>query len=249
MTDPVESTNSMKPELTRVAVTVGVALIVAIFAAIGIQGEFLTRAVRNAPVWITVAFSAVIVGLVLPILWSGKVKKRVVGVADVLGAILVVGGSILALIVGGQSLAKRETPTLIMATTWSATEPTIANVKVTSKASSLRSNEDVMLRVAVLTPGSNRALRYQCLSSSSPWEDPTLAGTGQILSWGTSGPGTTGNADVTVDVRADSASADYICAYTALRDRSTKRTDDDRFSLSVYRLSHSAPAPVAVTGQ
>jgi hypothetical protein len=222
-------------ELARAAIAVAGTFVIGIFTALGIQGDLLTRASRNDPILIIVAFSLIIVGLVVPLVSGAHVPSWV----DAVSVIFVVAGAILALATGGLSLAKRETPTLSMTTTWNEAAPVTANVTVTASATSLRSNEDIVLRVATLTPGSDQALFDQCRTKNGPWTDPTLGGTGKVLSWGTSGPDTAGEAEITVEVRTDPALTDYVCAYTELRDRSPSKNDDDRFSWAVYRLAHS----------
>jgi hypothetical protein len=231
------------PELARAAVVLAVALVVGMFTALGIQGELLTRAARNDPIHITIAFGVVILGLVIPLIPG--VNNVVI---DAICIVLVAGGAIYALALGGISLAERETPILSMTPTWSDADTSAVSVKVTASATSLRSHEDIVLRVAALTPGSEKALRDQCRTKAGPWEDPTLAGTGKVLAWGTSGPGTGGDAVVTVTVRAHSKATDYVCAYAELRDRSPNRLDDDRFSWTVYRLTDvAAPTPQPVS--
>ena len=226
-------------ELARAEIAVAGSFVVGIFTALGIQGELLTRAARNDPALIIVAFSLMIVGLVVPLISDVSAPTWVDGLA----IFFVVAGAILTLITGGLSLAKRETPALAMTTTWSETAPVIANVTVTASATSLRSNEDIVLRVASLTPDSDQARWDQCRKKTGPWTDPSLGGTGRVLSWGTSGPDTAGEAEIAVAVRADPALTEYVCAYTELRDRSPSKNDDDRFSWAVYRLTYSSSTP------
>ena len=234
-------------DVLRAGIGLAVALVVAIYAAIGIQGDLLTRAVRNTPWVISIAFILVIVGVALPFFQlRKKASERRRRVFEVVGLSLVVLGSISAIVAGGYALAERELPDLTMTPEWPEVPAAATTVTVTATATSLRSNEDVMLRVIGITPGSPQELRDSCVNAGGPWVDPTVGGDGQIIFWGTSGPSPTGAAKVSTVVLNPSEYV-YLCAYAALRDRSTKSISDDRWVWNSIRIDDISAVPATPT--
>jgi hypothetical protein len=257
--DPPEEHAQPVPELARAAVVLVGPLIVSIFAGLGVSGDYLTRAVRNDPEMVRVAFNLIVVGLVLPIVSYGfsalvrpaKTQKAANAVLLVLRVILnvagiglVVTGTLLVSNHGVDSLVKREVPSLSAVATWpdAAAAPGAVTVEITATATSLRAEEDFLLRVVGIRPTDRYDLDSRCRSTDVALASPEDTGF-RVLSRGNSGASADGTATTTVNVQASPAEFDFVCAYVVLRDRDRNVVDDDRWAWTVLDIRQAASDP------
>ena len=233
----VAATREFFSEPTRAALALGVTLVVAVLGALGIQGDLLTRMVRNVPIFVSIAFALVLVGLAIPFFASqasDRTKRWLTGVS----AGLVVAGALVTVGVAAFSMTEREQPTLAIAPTWSTEAPGEATLEIKASASSLRTDEDLLLRVIGLK-GSGVDIMHLCRTPD--WESYLPSRSETVLAWSTSGPAVTGLASVGTSLPVSANQYDYVCAYAALRDRSTNDNADDRWTVSILDLHRATP--------
>src|SRR3954468_417740 len=101
---PTPAGNDRPHDLVRLAIPGGVALIIAIFVALGIEGDVFSRLMRNSPERVAWAFNLAIIGVALPLLLLGW-KRRFTDPAA--GVVLVLASS-LALWIGVTGFGERE---------------------------------------------------------------------------------------------------------------------------------------------
>ncbi len=220
-------------EPARAAMVLGVALVVAVLGALGIQGDLLTRMVRNLPIVVSAAFILILLGLTLPYMVRerGAVAQHRLGI---LAVILVVVGAGATVGVAAYSMSEREQPTLAIAPTWSTEVPGEATLAITASASSLRTSENVLLRVIGMKAGSGVNAMQPC--QDPDWAKFSTASPFTVLVWSNSGPTVNGVANVATSLPVSATQYDYICAFAVLRERSTVDKNDDRWAVSILDL-------------
>lgn len=204
----------------RVAALAYFGLLIAVLAGLGIQGDILTRLLRNEPGALAWAVTLTLVGGVvaaIALLWP-KAKKKVaavvLAVVLAISAVVALVGVCVAVWNGTASLSVRETPSLDLSVVHK--DASTITVTADAAATSLRANETMLLRVIALLDPTDRhpfAVGNICWSDGArssdpaPSSDPTgsgePAGSGEptrsgdgrgfvLLYWGDTGPTTAG---------------------------------------------------------
>lgn len=216
---PTKSSTSDTP--LKVAIWIYFSLLVAVLAAIGIQGDVLQRLIRNDPALFAWAVIATIIGAAVPVLIvsapGAPSLSRFIGA---LGATLVVGGICWAVWLGAQSITDREAPSLDL--TIVKVDNETVHVTAHASSTSLRTTETMLLRIT--------AIRGDGISTTDPWElcassarmMTTTDPSGWIVAWLETGPSTTGVADREWHADIDIKGVRYICAYTIPTPRNTQ---------------------------
>lgn len=238
---PGETPTTPLNDYVRAAIVLGLGLIGTVFTTLGIQGDLLTRAVRNHPGFVVEVFAVTILGLALPFFNFRRVAEHYKVWLDRVSIVLVVVGALSALLLAVFGSSDRELPSLILTSSPSETNPYKFEAKVS--AESLRVNEDVVLRVVGINPAPGQSIRDACRANANPSEDPTLSGMGRILSWHSSGPAGNGTAAIDTNVSASRSEFRYICASATLRDRSPAETKDDRIVWAIIDLNVAPALP------
>lgn len=215
----------------RVAALAYFGLLIAVLAGLGIQGDILTRLLRNQPEALAGAVALTLLGgaaAAIALLWPKK--KGLAGGALAVGAALALGGVCVAVWFGTTSLSVRETPSLDL----SVVHKNASTITVTADAAatSLRANETMLLRVIALVDPLDPdpvAVGNMC------WDDGVRSSDGVdrggrpspmtfvLLYWGDTGPTTAGvastqwKADVEMD--GDFGEIRYICAKAVISER------------------------------
>ena len=226
-------------DLARAAVVIGGPLVVSLFAAVGISGDYLTRAVRNNTDDVTFWFSVVIAGLVLPFIGfllskSGK-QEWWTQLISIGGIALVLLGSIMTIHIAANSLSEREMPGITAETTWPEDDSTDVTITVAATGASLRAQENLLLRVIGIRTTDQQELDDQCILDDRTLR-PTISESVRVLARGVVGPEPNGTAKQKVVVEADSAEFDFVCAYALLRDRDLSAAEDDRWAWMVLDI-------------
>jgi hypothetical protein len=146
--------------LATTGIALGMAAIIGVFTALGIQGDLLARMLRNEPRWTTIAFILALMGVVAGLvgaIFSGR--RRPQRWVSFLGVLLLFGGAVVAIWVGVTSLGLRDQPTLTIrpleVTPTSTIDPSPASVllRITAGGSFLTSRDRMLLRVAGFPEG------------------------------------------------------------------------------------------------
>ncbi|WP_129590419.1 hypothetical protein [Cryobacterium aureum] len=209
--DPTQGAKGEAP--LKVAVWLYFSLLIAVLAAIGIQGDILQRLIRNDPSLFAWAAITTIIGAALPVLFASNLgRQSPVKVIATFGAFLAVGGICWALWLGAQSITDREAPSL----DFSVEKVDGGAVRVIAHASStsLRTTETMLLRIT--------AIRGDGVSTTDPWDLCASRGrlmtttdpSGWVVAWLEKGPSATGVADIKWQSDIDITGVRYVCAYT-----------------------------------
>lgn len=199
----------------RVAALAYFALLIAVLAGLGIQGDLLARLIRNEPVVSAWAVVFTLVGgaaAAIVLLWPKAPAARWVLAS---GAALALVGVCWAVGAGTASLSVRETPSLDLSVV--AKDANTVTVTADAASSSMRANETLLLRVIA---SDNAFVEDTC------WSDETRPLDGVVLYWGDTGVTVAGvastqwKADVRIDGRTDDGSEiRYICAKAVISPR------------------------------
>lgn len=222
-------------EVARATIAVGVALVVGALAAVGVQGEFLPRAVREAPNPLGVSFALVVLGLLLP--FAHSKAGRIATILSLGGLALVISGTWYALWVGIGTIRTRETPAVTL--TIAPIPGSTTSVQMTAEASgtSLSPAESAMLRVVAVRAGSEANAREICEhSQTNPFDKNENGPKSDVLSWGTSGPDVTGKVTLKSSLAVSALEYQYLCARVALRSRNQVDHADNRWAWVVVDL-------------
>lgn len=202
-----------------VAVSAALAVVVSIFAALGIEEDVLRRMVRNYPEATAGAISLVIVGASTPLVLllvrttKGSRRKRGVAAVSVVSAAGVIVGLVAVLWTGAESLNSRDMPGLSL----TAVKSQSGAVSITSEATAaaLRSRERMLLRIYGVSHSPSQDLAQDCQSPDFPALQVPATGS-RVLQWGEAGPDKSGAAKVseTVVIKGDEFS--FVCAYAIL---------------------------------
>ncbi|QKJ18058.1 hypothetical protein [Microbacterium hominis] len=229
---------------TRAAIPLGYAVVVAVFVALGIQGDLFARLIRNDPGAVGASFTVAIIAVVVPLVafavtgTSTHTAARWIRIAaDVLGAVLLVVAAVIAVKAGVESYGQREQPSLsVPAVSQDAQE--LATVQVSSSALSLRTADRMLLRVVAFSGdiGVNDAHGI-CRDTSRP--EPDVEGV-KLLYWGESGPTVTGSATASASVQVDTAEYPYVCALAVLTNQETDSVEATRLSSILIDVTAAA---------
>lgn len=209
-------------------------LIVGAFAAVGISGDLLPRMVRNEPIWTAVLVCAALI-LVAIAVFSSNAKLIVVPLTLVLLGIVVTGVL---------SLQQRENPQV--AVTADVDESGKVLLAVTASASSLRSDERMLVQLVGLTRElAGGELKAACRQSQST-ADADRDDLDVLISNET---GSAANGASSLVVQAFAAEDAYVryCALAILGERSVSNAADDRFAWAYIDTPVLPAVPEATT--
>lgn len=223
-------------DIARIAMAAGSVFVVGLLIALGVEGDLLTRIVRNHPIWVSLAFVAVIFGLTLPLVV--RHSKFAQMLAEFGGLFLVVGGGLVTVYVAAASYQDRELPALSIKPTWSQSAGGSSTLTIDASALSLKTNEDLFVRVAGIRGAPMDEIRDACRSDAIDTRDEVVS----VLWWATSGPDTSGKANITATVPANLSEFDYICAVAALRNR--PNPNSHRSVWALIDLNRPIPSPI-----
>lgn len=207
------------------------ALLIAVLAAIGIQGDVLTRQIRNDPKLFATAVIITLVGgaltAVVLMFARSKVTYTLVGA----GVVLSLVGVCMAVWSGTDMIARREPPALAFSV--SRLDPNVVHVKADADAISLQAHETLLLRVALFGDPSlddadtlPRDPWYWC-ANSDRWILNDLSAApemkARIVAWSFTGTDSTGEADLTWESDLNIEGVRYVCAYAAVTARTTNQ--------------------------
>ncbi len=249
-------------EAVRAAIPLGVAAIVVVFTAIGLEGEVLSRFIRTNPLQVTVAFTLAIVGLVLPIIVSVFTTRTREGswwrvLPPVVGGALVLAGAVVGLWSGTRNISDREQPDIEIATVRVTAEDGAeagVEVSVTATGASLAPADRMLLRVVALGPGlPTHVQNALCWNGAMVGEIPedargliepsSMDSTFRVLHWGENAPDAVGGAAASGRILVP-AEYTHVCVYAGLsQDRraleSGNGTSEARYSRAIVDLRSS----------
>lgn len=201
-----------------VAASAALAVVVAIFAALGIEEDILRRMVRNFPDATATAISLVIIGASVPVVlllirMSRPWVTVLLVILSIVSAFLVIIGMTRVLHIGADSLNSRDMPGLSL----SAVKSESGSIIVTSEAtaSALRSSEKMLLRIYAVGTSDSEDLVTLCRSAQEPASAVPSSGS-RVLQWGEAGPDGTGAAKVSQTLTINDDDFSFVCAYAAL---------------------------------
>lgn len=232
----------------RLGIPLALAAIAAVFVALGIEGEVRSRIIRNAPILVSAAFALAMVGLSLPLLdlATERRRRRLIGT---LGGVILLCGAVLAVFIGTKGLSERETPTLSIVPVLLDTVAGVSRVEATATAPTLRSDEKLLLRVAVVRSEAVDELEFFCESSelvTLDWppkdfkeKSPSTMEPVRVLYWAETGPSINGDASQTVALQVPQGEFSHACAFASLF---TKPGDDHRRAWAGVDLRSAVPS-------
>ncbi|MDQ1547521.1 MAG: hypothetical protein QOH69_2425 [Actinomycetota bacterium] len=233
---PAEKTSEPLALQARATIVLGVALVVAILAAIGIQGNLLARMVRDNEWGTILVFAGIVIGVALPVLSISSKHPRIKAALRSGAFVLVLVSALGAVVLASVSSQDREMPAVSIDPSWNAANQGVITLTVTGSATSLRSTENLLLRVVALKDVQGMQIKNDCNTDESWWFDPPLGSHGEILSWGQTGPDVSGSASAKVVVKVDPKKYDLACAYVGLSGRSNTSSSGNRSDFTVLNL-------------
>jgi hypothetical protein len=203
------------------------ALVVAVFAAVGVAGDLLTRAVRNEP-----GPMAWVVGLAL---WAVGIPIIVIAKnwATRVAVFLLLIVLTIAVIVGTNSVSDREQPRVALS---AMTEDDTVTVSVEAGGSSLRTTDDMLVQVIGLRIFSDFDGMVPECESSRLRDIPSSSEVGDLLVWDRAGPNGSGDVELSIEFEIPVGEYGGLCAWTALPDKDRDNPSDDRATAAYLRL-------------
>lgn len=208
----------------RGAIPLGYGVVVAVFVALGIEGDVFTRLMRNNPGAVACAFILAVVAVVVPLVVfavtgndESKDARRRRGGADVLGAVLLVAATSIAVVSGSSSFGVREHPVVALVDTSSRGEGT-ATLTIRSSASSQKVYERLLLRIEAFPEGTSPQEAWTtCRDTGHPQPDGGAdTDSVHLVYWGEVGPDGTGSATAQVSIEVSTSEYQYVCAHAVL---------------------------------
>lgn len=232
--------NSPWDPALRLAIPLGVALIVGLLAAIGIDGDPRDRLFRNEPQKLARALTLAVFGVGIPV-FAQQVLSHIpsdwrwykpwISIAApmivlVISGALILLASIQALNIGAHGLAEREQPSLTM-TPSGLREGGDVRVTVGAAAPSLASYEKMLLRVVAIE-GKRDSGRHAAVCDVPHDSSNGAPVPHSVVHWVESGPTRARNVESTATVQVSPKEVGYVCAYAALFERDPFSKRDDR---------------------
>ena len=238
----------------RLALPLGAGVLVTFFATLGIEGDLLSRLLRNEPKLVLISFLLATIGVILPLFTlSEKVKDWWAA----LGAFLLLVGFGLGMFAAIRTTGEREQPNIKLTRLANASESSSSEVRVQVEAtgSNLASSNRMLLRVVILPPtlgmGDAKELCSTTKARNGDLEsvgDVELPQSARVVAWQESGPDQTGNTSNTTTLAIDTATHGWVCAHAVLFDPTSAPEepgtsdppeagdDDARFSTAIVDL-------------
>jgi hypothetical protein len=224
----------------RVAIPLGYALVVAVFVALGIQGDIFARLIRNDPGGVGWAFFLAVIAVVIPLVAlaitgssSSKTSRLFRVVADVMGAALLVAATMIAVNSGVDSYGEREQP-IIQLTAGSQNADGAAGLTFASSALSLQTWHRMLLRVVAFSEDTSAEVALAACDDIGA-TTPNVDGA-HLVYWGDVGPSATGTASSAVSVEVSTTDYRYVCALAILSNGSEVQRGDGRFSSTLVDI-------------
>ena len=260
---PAPRPDSHLEDAVRLAIPLGVALLVIVLVALGLEGDDRSRFIRNRPGAVGTAFALVIAGVSLPLIARslGRTKRRWgwMGTAGTaLGSLLLLAGTVLLVWVGAANIALREQPDIVLTSSAPLDGSPTVDVTVSATAHSLASRDRLLIRVVAVSERATPWLQQICgqpgrsgreLVHIPPEDVERLSAEdgepAETVLWAEGGPLADGSAGATHSMRIDRSEHRHVCVFAALT--SAGDPQDERFSLAVHDLDHSTVAAPATT--
>lgn len=220
--DPTPATSKQTDggvDLVRLAIPLGIAVVVGAFVALGIEGEALSRLIRNSPRVVAWAMILAVLGVSLPLLLTGSLKgSNLAKVAAVFGSVLLILGTALAIWHGARGVAIREQPDIEVAQLSPVGTDSTVTFNVTATGLSLRSDDHMLLRVLAIrvpSPGPQGpredVIGPPCYDTSRVPTDES-----RVLVWAEGGPTATGTVTTSATVTVSQKEFTHLCAVAVL---------------------------------
>lgn len=224
---------------------IGIALVVAVLALIGVQGDLLGRLIRADPESFSRAMTIVVLGTaaaaLLPpvavcVVWIRSDRRTsaerltlatapgpdlatfLTAIAVIVGTVFLAAGVTIALNGGITSQSDRDVPRL----TLSADRTSTGDLHIVGEATaiSMRLSEHLLFRVAIIR-GDDLIIGEEAAACSAVNLQPGVASSssGDVLYWSENGPDAAGTSKVSADLLIDGADAAFICAQSVLSNR------------------------------
>jgi hypothetical protein len=198
------------------ALAASAALVVAVFASVGVSGGLLTRAVRNHPL----PMAIIVVGTLAIACWVSTIainrrKAERVLRWPVWGLTALL---IFAVVLGVFSLTKREFPRVSLSST---SDGNLTTVTISATGSGLRSREGMLLQVHGLATFPEAEEVMGCQQNRFPEYplDDMAHWPGQLLLWERGGSDADGKVALESKIQVPANSYEGLCAWAVLRDR------------------------------
>ena len=225
---PTTPATEPKEPTVPTAFAAAIAVVVAALAAVGVEGDFLTRAVRNFPGLMALLYIAAMTAVGLPAaLWLYKHGRRTFAVGS---ALLVVIASF-GVLIGARSVSDREQPSVTLS---SSEQDGVVTITVVANATSLRTIDTMLVRVLALTAAGSEQFDRPCQIPDQGASVPPEIG--RVVAWQQSGPtDNAGKVEVTLTAQLD-AGYTAVCAMAVLADHDRQDPGDDRRVLAYLAL-------------
>lgn len=227
------------PKSVQIAAWAYFALLIAVLAAIGLQGDLLLRLIRNEPIIMGVAIALTLFGGVLSaaiLLWKAQAWAKW---AVASGVLIAAGGLILGVMYGAISFDRRELPSLDL-TVERLDENTIS-VSAVASVISLKTHEKMLMRVLMFgDPGPDKNPHELCNSYST--DRPAEHDEARVLFWGETGVGANGAGSTTWTGKVTiGEEVRHVCALTV----NTARKGEKDNGISQWVIAITDVTPLA----
>jgi len=217
----------------RIAIPLGIALIVGVFVSLGIEGDLLARLLRNSPGMVALSMGGAVVGVTAPLVMAWTRPEVLKWVAS-FSAVLLVVSTIFAILVGTRALGIREQPNLDISGVAADPEKHTVILKASASALSLASDNRMILRIAAFSTATTPAKALDACQRWSPSKDPNA----QVLYWGETGPSAGGTAETSHTFSVDTSRSRIVCALVELNVKAGER--DGRKSAAIFDAASAA---------
>lgn len=226
---------ALTSRLSDAAGPLGIATVIAILAALGIQGDLLSRLLRNSPAGITVALILAVTGG-LGLIASTANRARLATLAG----FALITAAIIAIWVGVQSVGDREQPDVEVNALTHDTETGTLTFKANATGLSLATKDHMLLRVvgikqSATAEGKERAAWNACRNTYNGGLDPI--DNGELLYWGESAPSLTGTTDASAVLTVNDGDFEYVCAVAVLSGDEKVANGEERSSTVMVSLN------------
>ncbi|GAA3716742.1 hypothetical protein GCM10022204_40690 [Microlunatus aurantiacus] len=227
-------------EAARLAIPLGISLVIGVFVALGVQGDAFARLIRDSPTVVAWSLVLAVVAVVAPLVVGLVDVPRAELWGGVVGAVMLCVAAIVAISAGTTGIAAREQPDIGIVPQ-GVDSANRASLTVKSTGLSLSSGDHMLLRVMTFPPSTSPAAAFRACRDTRGDHvvTPPLEGElakAELIYWGEGGPTATGAVEASVPLTLDRTAVRYVCGLAVLNGRTGGPSDPARFSTVLLDL-------------
>ena len=232
----------------KTQIAIGMAAIIGVYTALGLEGDLFARLMRNHPTAVTLAFVLALLGVAAGLIGTAIAPtNRARPALNLAASLLLAGGAIFAVWVGVDGIGVRDQPTLhisplgVPAGTDMHGQVAAVGYNVTASGAGLASEDRMLLRVSGF-PSSAVLTTQQVwdLCSSTAGQYMTHEQGGVVLASNETGPSLTGTSTTELTVHVHPSDYRWVCAHAVLAPKPGQ--PDGRFVTTLIDTRYSTPS-------